>query len=49
MSKRFKKSKKDEQITIEDSIGHLFFREKDLRLLMLRPIDLIFRVCRRKF
>ncbi|MFX0077212.1 MAG: hypothetical protein ACFE96_17340 [Candidatus Hermodarchaeota archaeon] len=41
MSKRFRKSKKEDQITIEDSKGHLFFRDLDLRLLMLRPIDLI--------
>ena len=41
MSKRFKKSKKDDQINIEERIGHLFLGEKDLRLLMLRPIDLI--------
>ncbi|TFG02554.1 MAG: hypothetical protein EU540_01290 [Promethearchaeota archaeon] len=41
MSKRFKKSKKEEQITIEENLGHLFFRDIDLRLLMLRPIDLI--------
>jgi predicted hydrocarbon binding protein len=40
MSKRLKK---DLQIMIEEKLGHLFFgeRKKDLRLLMLRPIDLI--------
>jgi len=41
MSKRLKKSKKDDIITVDDSLGHLFLGEKDLRLLMLRPIDLI--------
>lgn len=41
MSKRFKKSKKDDQINIDERVGHLFLGDKDLRLLMLRPIDLI--------
>jgi len=41
MSKRYKKSKKDDIINIDESLGHLFLGEKDLRLLMLRPIDLI--------
>ena len=41
MSKRYKKSKKDDLINIDESLGHLFLGEKDLRLLMLRPIDLI--------
>ncbi len=41
MSKRLKKSKKDDIINVDDSLGHLFLGEKDLRLLMLRPIDLI--------
>ena len=41
MSKRLKKSKKDDLINVDDSLGHLFLGEKDLRLLMLRPIDLI--------
>lgn len=41
MSKRLKKSKKDDLINVDDSMGHLFLGEKDLRLLMLRPIDLI--------
>jgi len=41
MSRRFKKSKKDDQINIEESVGHLFLGDKDLKLLMLRPIDLI--------
>lgn len=40
MSKRFKK---ESQIMIEEKLGQLFFGEKknDVRLLMLRPIDLI--------
>ncbi|MFX0186249.1 MAG: hypothetical protein ACFE8A_00785 [Candidatus Hodarchaeota archaeon] len=41
MSKRIKKSKKDDLINVDDSLGHLFLGEKDLRLLMLRPIDII--------
>ena len=41
MSKRFRKSKKDDQIFIDDN-SHLFLGEGlDLRLLMMRPIDLI--------
>jgi predicted hydrocarbon binding protein len=40
MSKRLKK---ELQVMIEEKLGHLFFgdKNKDLRLLMLRPIDLI--------
>jgi predicted hydrocarbon binding protein len=40
MSKRLKK---ELQVMIEEKLGHLFFgdKKKDLRLLMLRPIDLI--------
>lgn len=40
MSKRLKK---ELQVTIDEKLGQLFFGEKkkDLRLLMLRPIDLI--------
>ncbi|MBD3339842.1 MAG: hypothetical protein GF353_12080 [Candidatus Lokiarchaeota archaeon] len=41
MSKRFKKSKKDDQIMVDEKKGHLYLGDKDLRLLMLRPIDLI--------
>ncbi len=39
----FKRSKKASQISIDDKKGHLFVGEKgvNLRLLMLRPIDLI--------
>ncbi|MFW9827507.1 MAG: V4R domain-containing protein [Candidatus Thorarchaeota archaeon] len=40
MSKRLKK---ELQVMIDEKLGHLFFgdKKKDLRLLMLRPIDLI--------
>lgn len=37
----FKRTKKDIAINIEEKIGHLFLGNKDLRLLMLRPLDLI--------
>ncbi len=36
----FKKGKKEKQINIDDIKGHLFFGD-DLRLIMLRPLDLI--------
>ena len=42
MSRRVKKTKKDDVIHIEETLGHLFLGEKPtLRLLMIRPIDLI--------
>ncbi|TFG06859.1 MAG: hypothetical protein EU539_06550 [Promethearchaeota archaeon] len=41
MSKRYKKTKKDDQIFIDEKKGQLYIGDKDLRLLMLRPIDLI--------
>jgi len=41
MSKRFKKTKRDDQIIIDEKTGQLYVGNKDLRLLMLRPIDLI--------
>ena len=42
MSRRIKKTKKDDVIHVEESLGHLFLGEKPtLRLLMLRPIDII--------
>ena len=41
MSKRLKKTKKDYQLNIDEKKGQLYMGEKDLRLLMLRPIDLI--------
>ena len=37
----FKRGKKDLQINVDEKLGHLFLGEKDLRLLALRPIDLI--------
>lgn len=37
----FKRSKKGSQIFVDEKKGHLFFGERDLRLLMLRPIELI--------
>jgi len=37
----FKRSKKQAQINVDEKKGHLFFADKDLRLLMLRPIELI--------
>jgi len=40
-SKRFKKTKRDDQIVIDEKTGQLYIGNKDLRLLMLRPIDLI--------
>jgi predicted hydrocarbon binding protein len=41
MSKRFKKTKRDDQIVIDEKTGQLYIGNKDLRLLMLRPIDII--------
>jgi len=41
MSKRFKKTKRDDQIIIDEKKGQLYVGNKDLRLLMLRPIDII--------
>ncbi|TFG15811.1 MAG: hypothetical protein EU535_01025 [Promethearchaeota archaeon] len=40
-SKRFKKTKRDDQIVVDEKTGQLYIGNKDLRLLMLRPIDLI--------
>ena len=39
----FKRSKKQAQISVDEKKGHLFLAgaKKDLRLLMLRPIELI--------
>jgi len=37
----YKRSKKEMAINIEEKMGHLFLGDKDLRLLVLRPIDLI--------
>ncbi|MFX1236690.1 MAG: hypothetical protein ACFFAS_13830 [Promethearchaeota archaeon] len=37
----FKRSKKDMSINLDDKTGQLYLGNKDLRLLMLRPIDLI--------
>ncbi|MBN1802082.1 MAG: hypothetical protein JW891_11275 [Candidatus Lokiarchaeota archaeon] len=37
----FKRSKKDMSVNIDDKTGQLYLGNKDLRLLMLRPIDLI--------
>ena len=37
----FKKSKKGSQIIVDEKKGHLFYGDRDLRLLMLRPIELI--------
>jgi len=36
-----KKAKKGAQIQVDEKKGHLFLGDRDLRLLMLRPIDLI--------
>ena len=36
-----RKSKKDDQIFIDEKKGQLYVGDKDLRLLMLRPIDII--------
>jgi predicted hydrocarbon binding protein len=41
MSKRFKKVKKEDQILVDEKTGQLYIGNKDLRLLMLRPIELI--------
>ena len=40
-SKRFKKTKRDDQSVVDEKTGQLYIGNKDLRLLMLRPIDLI--------
>jgi len=37
----FKRAKKQAQILIDEKKGQLFYGEKDIRLLMLRPIELI--------
>ncbi|MFX1276003.1 MAG: hypothetical protein ACFFBP_16155 [Promethearchaeota archaeon] len=37
----FKRTKKDIAINVDEKLGQLFLGNKDLRLLMLRPIDLI--------
>ncbi len=37
----YKRSKKDMAINIDEKKGHLFLGNEDLRLLILRPIDLI--------
>ncbi len=41
MSKRFKKTKHDDQIVVDEKTGQLYIGNKDLRLLMLRPIEII--------
>ncbi len=41
MSKRFKKSKRDDQIIVDEKTGQLYIGNKDLRLIMFRPIDII--------
>jgi len=37
----FKRTKKDIAINVDEKLGQLFLGNKDLRVLMLRPIDLI--------
>ncbi|MHA1257770.1 MAG: hypothetical protein ACTSPS_19475 [Promethearchaeota archaeon] len=41
MSKRVNKGKKSDEIIVDEKRGHLYVGDKDLRLIMLRPIDLI--------
>lgn len=41
MSKRVNKSKKSDDIVVDEKRGHLYIGETDLRLIMLRPIDLV--------
>ena len=41
MSKRVHKSKKSDEIVVDEKRGHLYLGVKDLRLVMLRPIDLV--------
>jgi predicted hydrocarbon binding protein len=41
MSKRVLKGKKSDEIVVDEKRGHLYLGDKDLRLIMLRPIDLI--------
>lgn len=41
MSKRVRKSKKSDDIVVDEKRGHLYIGETDLRLIMLRPIDLV--------
>ena len=36
-----KKAKKGAQIQVDEKKGHLFLGDRDVRLLMLRPIDII--------
>jgi predicted hydrocarbon binding protein len=39
--KMYRRNKKDMAINIDEKMGHLYLGNKDLRLLILRPIDLI--------
>ena len=41
MSKRVNKSKKSDEIVVDEKRGHLYLGDKELRLIMLRPIDLV--------
>lgn len=41
MSKRVRKSKKSDDIVVDEKRGHLYIGDTDLRLIMLRPIDLV--------
>ena len=41
MSKRVNKGKKSDNIVVDEKRGHLYIGDRDLRLIMLRPIDLI--------
>jgi predicted hydrocarbon binding protein len=41
MSKRVNKGKKSDDIIVDEKRGHLYLGDKDLRLIMLRPIDLV--------
>lgn len=41
MSKRVNKSKKSDEIVVDEKRGHLYVGDKKLRLIMLRPIDLV--------
>ena len=41
MSKRVLKGKKSDEIVVDEKRGHLYLGDKELRLIMLRPIDLI--------
>ncbi len=41
MSKRVHKNKKSDDIVVDEKRGHVYLGDKDLKLIMIRPIDLV--------